>query len=186
MDQQRHAARRQTVIPGSFQTRYVVLIVAFFGSLALLIFLDFKWFMQDSVLVNPTRPDLAKVFENATWTFFLRFALYLLSLVFFLYVLFNRLAGPVFRFSRLAKSVTEGDLTQRVSLRNDDGLKNLQDDLNQMTGSLAESIKADRALLGNALTELAELQKQNISPEIRSRLEAIQLSLANVRTRFKL
>jgi methyl-accepting chemotaxis protein len=186
MDQPKRTTRRITVIPGSFQTRYVVLTACFFGSLSLLIFLDFKWFIQDSVLVNPTRPDLALIFENATWTFYLRFVLYMLSLVFFLYVLFHRLAGPVLRFSRLAKSVTEGDLTQRVSLRNHDGLKDLQIELNRMTDSLAETVKTDRAILGNTLHDLGELQNQNIPPEVRTKLQAIQLSLSTVLTRFKL
>jgi hypothetical protein len=55
-----------------------------------------------------------------------------------------------------------------------------------MTDSLAETLKADRAILGNTLHDLGELQKQTVSPEVRAKLEAIQLSLSTVLTRFKL
>lgn len=186
MDKTAHIARRITVIKGSFQTPYVLLTVGFFGALTLLIFLDFSYFMQDSVLANPTRPDMAEIFSRATWTFYLRFGLYLLSLVFFLYVLFHRLAGPVLRFQRLANSVRDGDLTHRVRLRNYDGLKNLQDDMNHMMESLTTTLKVDRQNVEQALKELDRLENQNLSPEARTQLESVQSSLSAVLKTLKL
>ncbi len=186
MQKKTHLPRRITVIKGSFQTPYVLLTVGFFGALTLLIFLDFSWFMQDSVLINPTRPDLADVFSKATWTFYLRFALYILSLVFFLYVLLHRLAGPVLRFQRLANSVRDGDLTHRVRLRNYDGLKHLQDDMNQMMESLTGTLKVDRQNVERALKELDTMETQNLSPDVRARLESVQSSLSAVLKTLKL
>lgn len=186
MDQLPRVRRRITIIKGSFQTPYVILTATFLGALTLLIFLDYSWFVQDSVLANPTRPDLAELFSKATWTFYLRFWLYLLSLIFFLYVLFHRLAGPVLRFQRLAKSVAEGDLTQRVHLRNFDGLKELQDDLNHMLESLTDALKKDRANVETAIRDLEGLKDQNLSPDIRTRLESIQSSLSAVFKTLKL
>jgi HAMP domain-containing protein len=186
MSQTPYIARRITIIKGSFQTPYVLLTVGFFGALTLLIFLDFSWFMQDSILANPTRPDLAELFSKARWTFYLRFGLYLLSLVFFLYVLLHRLAGPVLRFQRLAKSVEGGDLTHRVRLRNYDGLKNLQDDINRMMESLTCTLKVDRQNVEIALKELDRLENQALSPEARTQLKSVQSSLAAVLKTLKL
>ena len=180
MEKGSHVARRTTVIKGSFQTPYVLLTVGFFGALTLLIFLDFSWVIQDSVLVNPNRPDLMDIFSKATWTFYLRFLLYLLSLIFFLYVLLHRLAGPVLRFQRLANSVRDGDLTHRVRLRNYDGLKHLQDDMNQMMESLTGTLKVDRQNVERALKELDMMETQNLSPDVRARLESVQSSLSAV------
>lgn len=174
------APRRITIIKGSFQTPYVLLTVGFFGALTLLIFLDFSWFLRDSVLGNPTRPDLAEVFANASWTFYLRFILYILSLTFFLYVLLHRLAGPALRFQRLAKSVSDGDLTQRVHLREHDGLKNLQNELNHMMESLSGTLKTDRETIKTALMDLEKLNSENISPEARTRLDSVRSSLSTV------
>ncbi len=142
--------------------------------------------MQDSVLANPTRPDIAEVFSRATWTFYLRFGLYLLSLVFFLYVLFHRLAGPVLRFQRLANSVRDGDLTHRVRLRNYDGLKNLQDDMNHMMESLTTTLKVDRQNVEQALKELDRIENQDLAPEVRTQLESVQSSLSAVLKTLKL
>lgn len=178
MEQPPRVRRRITIIKGSFQTPYVLLTAGFFGALTLLIFLDFSWFVQDSVLGNPTRPDLAELFSKATWTFYLRFGLYLLSLIFFLYVLFHRLAGPVLRFQRLAKSVADGDLTQRVRLRDYDGLKELQDDMNRMLESLTNTLKIDRETVETAIKSLDEVKGQNLSSEVRARLGSIQTSLS--------
>jgi methyl-accepting chemotaxis protein len=178
--------RRITVIKGSFQTRYVFLSAAFIGALTLLIFLDFSWVLQDSVLGNPTRPDLVEVFANATWTFYLRFVLYILSLIFFLYVLLHRVAGPVLRFQRLAKSVADGDLTHRIKLREDDGLKDLQDDLNRMMEYLTETLKTDRERVAAALQDLEGLKDKNLPPEVRTRLDSVQTSLSSVLKTLKL
>ncbi len=186
MDQKPRIARRITIIKGSFQTPYVFLTAGFFGALTLLIFLDFSYFMQDSILANPARPDLAEIFSKATWTFYLRFALYLLSLIFFLYVLLHRLAGPVLRFQRLAKSVREGDLTHRVRLRNYDGLKYLQDDINGMMEFLTCALKADRQNVENALKELERLENQPLSPDLRTSLESVKSSLSFVLKTLKL
>lgn len=186
MEQKSRIVRRTTVIKGSFQTPYVLLTVGFFGALTLLIFLDFSWFVQDSVLVNPTRPDLVELFTKASWTFYMRFVLYLLSLIFFLYVLLHRLAGPALRFKRLARSVSEGDLTQRVHLRNFDGLKDVQDDLNLMVDSLSNTIKADQETVETALRNLEGLKNQSLSPEEKNRLDSVRTSLSQVLKTFKL
>lgn len=172
--------RRITMIKGSFQTRYVLVTSAFIGALTLLIFLDFSGVLQEAVLVNPARPDLADIFSKATWVFQLRFVLYLLSMVFFLYVLFHRLAGPVYRFQRLANSVTNGDLTARVQLRKNDGLKELQDDLNRMMESLTGTLKIDREKIETALQELEGLKDENLSSAVRTRLDSVQSSLSSV------
>ncbi|MBK8575021.1 MAG: methyl-accepting chemotaxis protein [Elusimicrobia bacterium] len=186
MEQKPRVVRRITIIKGSFQTPYVLLTVGFFGALTLMIFLDYSWFVQDSVLTNPTRPDLTELFAKASWTFYMRFILYILSLVFFLYVLFHRLAGPALRFKRLARSVAEGDLTQRVHLRNFDGLKDVQDDLNLMMDSLAGTIKKDRETIGTALKNLDGLKDQTLSLDARVRLDSARTSLSQVLKSFKL
>jgi methyl-accepting chemotaxis protein len=186
MNDSSHPPRRITIIKGSFQTPYVLLTVGFFGMLTLLIFLDFSWFIQDSVLINPTRPDLADLFEKASWTFYMRFVLYILSLVFFLYVLFHRLAGPALRFKRLARSVSEGDLTQRIRLRNFDGFKDVQDELNLMVNSLAATVAADRDTVESAIKNLEILKDQNLPAEARTRLDAVRSSLSHVLKSFTL
>ena len=139
-----------------------------------------------SVLVHPGRPDLELLLGKAAMAFYLRFTLYILSVTFFLFVLFHRLAGPVLRFSRLARSITAGDLTQRVTLRNYDALKSLQDDLNGMADFLNQAIADDRRNAQKARDDLARLKEMNISAEARSVIDDVRAALGAVSKKFKL
>lgn len=178
--------RKVTVIPGSFQLRYVLLIVGFMAPLTLLIFTDVVWFIRDLLLVNPGRPDLELLMGRVAMAFYLRFALYILSVTFFLFVLFHRLAGPVLRFSRLAKSIVAGDLTQRVSLRKYDGFKGLQEELNRMADFLNQCLSDDRRNVQKAMDDLSRLKEKGLSPDARSLVDGVLSSLGSVTKQFKL
>ncbi len=179
-------ARRTTVIKGSFQSRYVLITVLFVGALTLMMFMDFYVFFSESVLVNPTRPDLTQIWNSALWGFALRFVLYILSLTFFLYVLFHRLAGPVLRFTRLARAVSALDLTHRVVLRDSDSMKDLQWELNAMMESLHGTVKADRLNIQKALGEVETLKKQNLPADARARLDSVYDVLSTTLKQFTL
>ncbi|MBL0058710.1 MAG: hypothetical protein IPP35_06305 [Elusimicrobia bacterium] len=179
-------ARRTTVIKGSFQSRYVLITVLFVGSLTLMMFMDLYGILSDSVLGNPTRPDLAQVWDSALRGFALRFVLYILSVTFFLYVLLHRLAGPVLRFTRLARAVSALDLTHRVVLRETDSMKDLQGELNAMMESLHSAVKTDQLNIQKALGEVEILKKQNLPADARARLDSVYEVLSTTLKKFTL
>ena len=51
------------------------------------------------------------------------------------------MAGPVYRFEQTCKAIAKGDFSQRVHLRQDDQLMELQDEFNKMMDRVEEELK---------------------------------------------
>ena len=88
----------------------------------------------------------------------------------------HRIAGPVYRFEETIKQLKTGDLSVRIKLRNRDDLKELAEEINQMSDSLNDK------LLGvhKGVIELKSLSEQGKLPEseLKSKLETMEKSLA--------
>jgi methyl-accepting chemotaxis protein len=81
----------------------------------------------------------------------------------------HKIAGPVFRLEETSKMIASGDLTQQITLRQGDELKDLQEAFNQMSDSLRKMVAKDREVIeklvvtGNLLRD--RIDKKNLTPE---------------------
>ena len=52
----------------------------------------------------------------------------------------HKIAGPIYRFEKEMKNIALGNLSKRISLRENDQIKEMAESLNQMAGSLHEKV----------------------------------------------
>ncbi len=106
----------------------------------------------------------------------------------------HKIAGPVYRFERLARVITKGDLTQSVRLRSGDELRELQDAFNSMTDSLRRMVSKDREVIaklvaaGNKLNDVMKKKKQDPAEieTVAQELYGIIEELRNVTAGFRI
>ncbi len=172
-----HQRRRQTIIPGSFHTHYVLWTTGFVALLAFISFVDFFGTFRQAVITQESREAMFTLIDKQMLLFFLRIALYTLSVAFFLFVLLHRIAGPIYRIRQSTLAVASGDLTHRVKLRKWDGLKDLEADFNKMTQSMQEKINEAKTAAGTVRKSLESLEEsRDLSAAAKAKLaESIAL-----------
>jgi methyl-accepting chemotaxis protein len=88
----------------------------------------------------------------------------------------HKIAGPMFRFEKELKQVTEGDLTKRVVLRKKDQITDMAESLNDMISSLHEKlldIQTDVERIRQSAS------KQNAPKELIEELNKLHQNIAN-------
>ena len=93
----------------------------------------------------------------------------------------HKIAGPVFVFNRMAKTIGRGDFSLRAKLRDGDDLKELAESLNGMADSLEADFKeigAERERLASCLIEMERLLQpgEDCEEKMKELLEAINIS----------
>lgn len=86
----------------------------------------------------------------------------------------HRTAGPLYRFSRALGQVAQGDLSQRLVLRQKDQLKDLAEEFNTMTTCLASRLDEIDSQMENLKARAVE---SGASPKVLDELEMLQKSL---------
>jgi methyl-accepting chemotaxis protein len=133
------------------------------------------------ILYNFMDPDLYGLFVRQVWVSAGWVFLNLIIVAVVAVLLSHKIAGPVYRFSRAARSVSEGDLTQKVFFRRGDEFDDLRDDFNRMVEGVRAKVTQDRHVARAALARLAALAGQADTPaplrqafgEIVKELEAV-------------
>ena len=134
--------RRTIFIKKSLQLRYMLMIIFSvligLGIMAfeLTVTLD-EIFDRYPVLVQPLYDNLLPIMTSFAY----KLSLYVLCVVVISAVVSHKMAGPVYRFEQVCKSIAKGDYSQRVHLRKGDQLMDLQDAFNQMMDKIEADIK---------------------------------------------
>ncbi len=93
-------------------------------------------------------------------------------------VLSHRIAGPLFHINRVLKTLKQGLWFQRVHLRQTDHLKDLADNINELSDELVQRLEHLQQVVSDAKT-LAEQQKQ---AELLNKINAIETQLEYFKT----
>ena len=101
-------------------------------------------------------------------------------------ILSHRISGPLYRMERSARSMGEGNLNERIRLREGDELQNFAKAFDLALGELRERIakvgaQCDR--MGRLMVELRE--KTGASPELLDKLEDAHAQMDEAISRFK-
>lgn len=134
--------RRNYLINKKFQLKYAGLILVFMFIIGLLSGYTVYytgWLLMGEKLSN-VYPQGRYVAIMRTINATLLIRLFILAPFVVLLAIFvsHRIAGPLFRIERFLGDVAQGDLSQRLTLRKKDELKELAGAINEMTDSLKD------------------------------------------------
>jgi len=119
--------------------------------------LDILWTISKFVGEHPMVQPLLTDVTNMAPLFAIKIFIYLLIVVIVSAVVSHRMAGPIFKFEKSAKTLASGDLTHRISLRKGDHLTDLQDSFNIMAESLQSAMAGDKAIVEGSAEELKKI-----------------------------
>ena len=127
--------RKIVIIKRGMQTKFVLLVSVFVLIAITAIGVDF-YFHFGREVQNFMDPSLYELFRSDSYIFLLKLALYMVGVTIFAVLASHKLAGPVYRFERSARTVGSGDLTHRVRLRVGDELDDFRGGFNIIIVSL--------------------------------------------------
>lgn len=163
--------RRTYLIKTGLQLRYMGIII----STMLLVAFGVGWIIYHtswSRIANTpdlTLDKLSDIFDTVNGLLMRWIVVFILGIAILSVFVSHKIAGPVFRLEETSKMIASGDLTQQITLRQGDELKDLQEAFNQMSDSLRKMVAKDREVIdklvvtGNMLRD--KIDKKNLSSE---------------------
>jgi methyl-accepting chemotaxis protein len=166
--------RKTILIKKHLQYRYMSLI--FFSVLIGFIVsaLEILWTVADVVNKHPMMQPLLDEMSGMVPMFAIKVLLYMGIVLIVSAVISHRMAGPIFKFEKSCATVAEGDLTHRVYLRKGDQLTDLQDQFNNMMGSVHETLR-----------EYEKFRAEAAAAGLQDKAEALRGRVAEIMPRFK-
>jgi nitrogen fixation/metabolism regulation signal transduction histidine kinase len=101
-------------------------------------------------------------------------------------VISHRLAGPLYKFEKSASLVAGGDLTQRVHLRKDDHLAELQNKFNDMVSNMQKETIKDRKIALEVSRDLEKISGLAKDENLKNKLNEQARKLLDISKEFKL
>jgi nitrogen fixation/metabolism regulation signal transduction histidine kinase len=124
--------RKTIIIKKNLQYRYMFLISISVFIAFIIMSLDMIWTVSKVVNEHPMmQPMLDEIFSMAP-LFFVKVIMYLLIVLIVSAVISHKMAGPVYKFEKSCKIISDGDLSHRVYLRKGDHMVELQGSFNSM------------------------------------------------------
>lgn len=178
--------RKIVVIKRGMQMKFVLLVSVFVLIAITAIGVDF-YFHFGREVQNFMDPALYDLFRSDSYIFLLKLALYMVGVTIFAVLASHKLAGPIYRFERSARTVGAGDLTHRVRLRVGDEMEEFRDEFNNMTESLQRLVSQDAHVSMRISKHLAELiNAPRSGADLQHRLEQLKADVDHLHKGFKI
>lgn len=169
--------RKTILIKKKLQYRYIALISLSVLVAFLIVGLDLMWTVSKVVSDHPMmQPLLEDLFRMAP-LFGIKIVMYMIIVLIVSAVVSHRLAGPIYKFEKSCATVASGDLTHRVWLRKGDQLTDLQDQFNNMTGVVNETVKQLEAFKAEAA---------DAYPALKGRADEVSAKIAEIMPGYKI
>ncbi|MBI4395726.1 MAG: methyl-accepting chemotaxis protein [Elusimicrobia bacterium] len=179
--------RRILLIKKGLQAKFILMVLFSVFFAVVLIGWDFYSTFGRDIVRDLMDPGLYELFEKVSRVLLAKLVIYMTVVAIVAVFLSHKLAGPIYRFERSAKSVGEGDLTHRVHLRKGDELMELQDEFNGMVQSLQELVSKDHHLARRISKQLDDLMlTQTVSPDVLQRIKEIKAEVDHLSSGFKI
>ncbi|HOI42614.1 MAG TPA: methyl-accepting chemotaxis protein [Elusimicrobiales bacterium] len=184
--QAKPAFQRKTIlIKKGLQYRYMALITMSVLVAFLIVGLDLIWTLSKFVNERPMMQPMLEEMASMGPLFLIKMLMYMVIVLIMSAVVSHRMAGPIFKFEKSCATLAEGDLTYRVWLRKGDHLEDLQEQFNNMAGSLQQSVKeAKEAVVGVKAGLEAAAAKPEAGP-LKAELESAAARLGGVLSGLK-
>ncbi|HAX62354.1 MAG TPA: hypothetical protein DCX95_07375 [Elusimicrobia bacterium] len=99
---------------------------------------------------------------------------------------FHKIIGPIYALEKIIAMIKGGQIGGHISLRRGDELKDLAQEIEDMSNSLKNYIEKDRARISEISAELDTLSKLSNQEELKKRLTDVKNKLSEVTSDFKL
>lgn len=179
--------RHTLIIKKVLQAKFILLVMAsVFFAICLVGWEVYYTFGRD-IVRDLMDPGLYELFQELNKVLIAKLVIYMAVVAIVAVFISHKLAGPIYRFERSARSVGDGDLTHRVHLRKGDELMDLQDEFNGMVEALQGRISKDRNLAQRVSGKMQDLMKsKEVSAETLKRLKEIQAEIDQLTSDFKI
>ena len=179
--------RTTFIIKPHLQIKYMFFTVMSVVLMSIFIYLT----LCSSITNSSVYKHLGTSEQNSLWiAFFQNFGLILFVLILATGLesifLFHRIFGPIYAFERVIKMIQNGDLTAQLHIRKTDELKDIGNEIQQMCGSLRETIKNDKAKIDSIQSKLDELINASDLPLIKTKLTEIKHTLGTLLEKFRI
>lgn len=179
--------RHTLIIKKGLQAKFIFLVLTSVVLAICLIGWDLYYTFGRDIVRDLMDPGLYELFQETNKVLAAKLVIYLAVVAIVTVFISHRLAGPVYRFERSARSVGAGDLTHRVHLRRGDELVDLQDEFNAMVESLQGRVAKDRHLAQRVSHQLEEiLQAKDVPPQVLGRLRELKAEVDHLTQEFKI
>lgn len=161
--------RRQYFVKKDFQSEFIIkfcllVLAGIIISTGLLLILSqgtlTSTFQNSRLVIQNTA---LAILPAALLTNLITLALIILATIFVVLFISHKIAGPLYRFEKELKRISEGDLSQEIRLRKKDQITDIAKGLNLMTSSFREKLIHIRADLEKLRDEAV---KNNAPQEI--------------------
>lgn len=178
--------RKIVIIKRGMQMKFVLLVTIFVLIAITAIGVDFYYHFGREVQ-NFMDPSLYELFKTDSYVFLVKLALYMVGVTIFAVFASHKLAGPIYRFERSARTVGSGDLTHRARLRVGDEMTEFQDEFNLMVESLQRLVSQDAHLALRVSKHLNDLiNDRHVTGDAHQRLTQIKSDVDHLHKGFKI
>lgn len=176
----RKIVRKHYFIKKNFQTKFFIGFVALLLIEAVLIAALFMMISRQTLTTGYSGSQF--VIESTPSFFFVSFvilsvvvgvAVGLAGMLVFIF-LSHRIAGPLYRFEKTLRELSEGNVASRINLRRTDQLTELQNALNVALGRFNDRLKEIKKEVGEAQKAATRNDKEKSMREIREILARIK------------
>lgn len=176
--------RKRYLIDKEFQTRFALEMLLFAVVVPFMVWIVVLMFgvrtLSPAAAATTTAGHgllMLAVFQHQWLPMVLLYALNLVG-VYLLFVYHShRIAGPVYRFADALKRIGDGDLTQRVVLREHDFLKGFGADINRMAQDQTAAVQALRC----SVAALKQANRRVNDPHIGKEIDVLEQWLQRYR-----
>ncbi|HNT97451.1 MAG TPA: methyl-accepting chemotaxis protein [Elusimicrobiales bacterium] len=184
--QAKPAFQRKTIlIKKGLQYRYMALITMSVFVAFLIVGLDLIWTLSKFVNDRPMMQPMLEEMASMGPLFLIKMLMYMVIVLIMSAVVSHRMAGPIFKFEKSCATLAEGDLTYRVWLRKGDHLEDLQEQFNNMAGSLQQSVKESKDSVASVRSRLEAAAARPEAGPLKAELEAAAAELGGVLSGLK-
>jgi nitrogen fixation/metabolism regulation signal transduction histidine kinase len=169
--------RKTILVKKKLQYRYMALIFLSVLVAFIIVGLDLMWNVSKVVNEHPMMQPLLEDLFNMAPLFVIKVGVYLLIVLIVSAVVSHRMAGPIYKFEKSCDTVAAGDLTHRVFLRKGDQLTDLQDQFNNMTGAVNETVKQLETFKAEAVAAY---------PSLKGRADEVSAKIAEIMPGYKI
>lgn len=174
--------RKSFLIKKSFQLRYVGLSVFVLLMTIGLLGVNLYYQMSKLVMDNPDITGISNLIDNINIVILAWIICIIILVVFAGIFISHRIAGPMIRMEEGMKKIAKGDITDIISLRKSDELKELVDTYNHMVSSLKDLITNQKEMIQSLNKRIEVLCEEMHSKSLsQKQMESIRLELNTLR-----